>query len=179
MNGPLYVLGSATELARVVRTLGAAGWSVRSGLRVPEEPWDLTTSRTVVTGIVSDDHAVAEAVLAAARGAGVAAVADPLTGAGRALLADLARIGPVLRAPGTDGAGAEEAEPDEDGLPLTTEQRALLDRLAAGDSIAAAATAEFLSLRTANRRIAAARDALGVRTTREAVVEYVKRRVAR
>ena len=178
MSAPLYVLRSATDLATVVRALASAGWTVRSGLRIPNEPWDLTTSRTAVTGTVTDEGAVADAVLAAARGAAVAAMVDPDTVAGRALLADLARIGTVLRAP-LDGVRSELAaneNPDGDGLPLTDEQRALLDRLAAGESIAAAAAAEFLSLRTANRRIAAARDALGVRTTREAVVEYVKRR---
>jgi DNA-binding NarL/FixJ family response regulator len=59
---------------------------------------------------------------------------------------------------------------------LLPEQRALLDRLANGETIAAAAAAEYLSLRTANRRIAQARDALGVRTTREAVLTYLRQR---
>ncbi len=108
------------------------------------------------------------AVLAAARGAGVVAIADADTDPGRSLLADLARIGPV----GRDA--AEEPGDAEDDLPLTEEQRALLDRLAAGETIAAAATSEFLSLRTANRRIAQAREALGVRTTREAVLAYLR-----
>ncbi|SHN45996.1 LuxR family transcriptional regulator [Cryptosporangium aurantiacum] len=179
MSRPLYVLRTAADLALVVRRLASEGWAVRTGLAVPDEPWDLTASRTVVTGPVADDEAVAGAVLAAARGAGVVAVADVESPAGQALLADLARIGPVRRAPQTgesDGAArvVPEADSNGDGLPLTAEQRALLDRLAAGDSIAAAAAAEFLSLRTANRRIAAAREALGVRTTRQAVIEYVK-----
>ena len=51
-------------------------------------------------------------------------------------------------------------------------QRALLDRLADGATIAAAAAGEFLSLRTANRRIAKVRALFGVRTTREAVLAY-------
>lgn len=59
---------------------------------------------------------------------------------------------------------------------LLPQQRALLDRLANGETIAAAAAAEFLSLRTANRRIAQARQLLGARTTREAVVVYVRQR---
>lgn len=178
---PLYVLRSAADLAAVVRGLASAGWAVRSGLSVPDEPWDLTASRTVVTGAITDDIAAAAAVLAAARGAGLAALADPDTPAGQALVADLARIGPVQRAPApVDGLRSAPATPaaNGDGLPLTDEQRALLDRLAAGDSIAAAALAEFLSLRTANRRIAAAREALGVPTTRQAVVEYVRLRAA-
>ena len=184
---PLYVLRSPADLAVVVRRLAAEGWAVRTGLGVPDEPWDLTASRTVVSGPVDDDAAVADAVLAAARGAGVVAVADAESTPGQALLADLARIGPVRRAPRTgdaDGVGGgaaagaaavSEVDGAGDGLPLTVEQRALLDRLAAGDSIAAAAAAEFLSLRTANRRIAAAREALGVRTTRQAVIVWAAR----
>ncbi len=169
MNRPLFVLESAAELAVVVRRLAGEGWAIREGFAAPREPWDLTTSRLVFTGAVSCRSVVADVVLAAARGAGVATVADPDTEAGRLLLTDLRRIGPVARSPDAQaGAGAE--------LPLSEEQRALLKRLADGQSIAAAAAAEFLSLRTANRRIAAARDALGVRTTRQAVVEYVRRR---
>lgn len=59
---------------------------------------------------------------------------------------------------------------------LLPQQRALLDRLANGETIAAAAAAEYLSLRTANRRIAQAREVLGARTTREAVLLYVRQR---
>jgi DNA-binding NarL/FixJ family response regulator len=62
------------------------------------------------------------------------------------------------------------------GPQLAPEQRALLERLANGETIAAAAQSEFLSLRTANRRIAEARDVLGVRTTREAVLAYLRMR---
>lgn len=65
--------------------------------------------------------------------------------------------------------------PDDTSTPLAPQQRALLTRLADGETIAAAAAAEFLSLRTANRRIAQARRTLGVTTTREAVAEYVRR----
>lgn len=77
-----------------------------------------------------------------------------------------------------------EARPGEPAGPpasaiiahLLPEQRALLDRLANGETIAAAAAAEYLSLRTANRRIAQARQALGVATTREAVLTYLRQR---
>jgi hypothetical protein len=62
---------------------------------------------------------------------------------------------------------------------LHADQRALLERLAAGQTIAAAAAAEYLSLRTANRRIAAARLALGVATTRDAVSAYLRHRHTR
>ena len=59
---------------------------------------------------------------------------------------------------------------------LTAEQRQILDLLAGGASIAQAARQLFWSLRTANRRVAAARDALGVSTTQEAVVAYARLR---
>ncbi|TQS46704.1 LuxR family transcriptional regulator, partial [Cryptosporangium phraense] len=83
---PLYVLRSPGDLAAVVRQLAADGWAVRTGLAVPDEPWDLTPTRTVVTGPVADEGAVAGAVLAAARGAGVVAVADAESPTGQALL---------------------------------------------------------------------------------------------
>ncbi|WP_246002681.1 hypothetical protein [Allorhizocola rhizosphaerae] len=51
-------------------------------------------------------------------------------------------------------------------------EKALLERLASGSTISAAATAEFLSLRTANRRIADLRRRAGVSTTRELVGIY-------
>jgi DNA-binding NarL/FixJ family response regulator len=59
---------------------------------------------------------------------------------------------------------------------LTTEQCDLLDLLAAGHSIAEAARMRYLSLRTANRRVADARATLGVPTTREAVLAYLRLR---
>ncbi|BCJ77059.1 hypothetical protein CS0771_66030 [Catellatospora sp. IY07-71] len=60
---------------------------------------------------------------------------------------------------------------------LSPVQRALLDRLADGATIAAAAAAEYLSLRTANRRIADLRQELGLATTRELVAAYRSGRV--
>jgi DNA-binding NarL/FixJ family response regulator len=104
----------------------------------------------------------------------VVAITDTGTDVGRALLADLNRLGPVTRDPEAE-IGTGEEQPDADS-PLLPEQRALLERLANGETIAAAAAAEFLSLRTANRRIAQAREALGVRTTREAVLAYLRQR---
>jgi len=55
---------------------------------------------------------------------------------------------------------------------LVPEQRALLERLAAGETIAAAAASEFMSLRTANRRMAEVRELFGVATSREALSTY-------
>lgn len=74
-----------------------------------------------------------------------------------------------------EGGPPDHPAPDQPTpVDLTPEQRALLQRLADGDTIAVAAQAEFLSLRTANRRIAQARQTLGVRNTREAVLTYLR-----
>lgn len=161
---PLHVVPTGSDADTIVRRCAAAGWKAHRGFALLDQSWDLTERRLVVHGSVTDEHTASQAVLAAARGAGVVAVAG-----GRialALAADLRRVGPLGLTPG-------KAEPD-DGLDLDLEQRALLNRLAAGSTIAAAAEAEFVSLRTANRRIAAARSSLGVKTTREAVMIYIK-----
>jgi DNA-binding NarL/FixJ family response regulator len=146
---------------------------VREGFALPDPSWDVTGARLVLHGRVSDRENLQLAVLAAARGAGIVAVCDADTPVGRALIDDLSRLGAVQLGPGGQSAPAEPGDPVSELVP---EQRALLDRLAAGDTIAAAAAAEFLSLRTANRRIAEARALFGVRTTREAVLAYLRQR---
>jgi hypothetical protein len=171
---PRYIVTSGTDATAVLRRLARAGWHTREGFALTEPAWDVSASRLVLFGRVSDLDTAELALLAAARGAGVVAITDPASETGRALLADLARIGPVVTDPDADD---EEAARDGPGRPqLAAEQRALLERLANGETIAAAAAAEFLSLRTANRRIAEAREALGVRTTREAVLAYLRLR---
>ena len=172
---PRYVLASANDATGVLRRLARAGWHTRDGFALPESAWDVGTARLVLFGRVADVDTAELALLAAARGAGVVAIADTATETGRALLADLARIGPVVVDPDADP-GTEAGPATVGGPQLAPEQRALLERLANGETIAAAAQSEFLSLRTANRRIAEARDVLGVRTTREAVLAYLRMR---
>ena len=169
---PRYVLPSAGDATAVLRRLSRSGWTTREGFALTEQAWDLTGNRLLLFGRVPDRETVRLVVLAAARGAGVVAITDTGGDIGRALLADLTRIGPVHRDPGGADPAPDGAGPGE----LIPEQRALLDRLANGETIAAAAAAEFLSLRTANRRIAQARATLGVRTTREAVLAYLSHR---
>lgn len=172
---PRYLLATSAEATTALRRLARAGWRTREGFALPDASWDVVGQALVLYGRITDLDTAALAVLAAARGAGVVAITDRHTDTGRALLADLSRIGPVTcdpnATPATDTTGGT---PGGDPLPLNAEQRCLLDRLAAGQTIAAAAEAEFLSLRTANRRIAEARKALGVRTTREAVLTYLR-----
>jgi hypothetical protein len=177
---PRYVLANGADATAVLRRLARAGWTTREGFALPETAWDVSAARMVLFGRVSDPDTAELAVLGAARGAGVVAITDPATDVGRALIADLGRIGVV----GTDAHAPIEGESPDPGTAsgpqLAAEQRALLERLANGETIAAAAAAEFLSLRTANRRIAEARELLGVRTTREAVLAYLRlRREAR
>lgn len=170
---PRYVVASGADATAVLRRLARAGWRTREGFALAETGWDLSHTRLVLFGRVTDLQTVRLAVSAAARGAAVVAIVDGAAGVGRALVGDLSRLGPVHRDPNVEQRGT--AVPARVGG-LVPEQRALLERLANGETIAAAAAAEFLSLRTANRRIAQARELLGVRTTHEAVVAYVRQR---
>jgi len=176
MTTPRYVVVNAGEATVALRKLARAGWRTREGFALADPAWDVTDQRLVLYGRVGDRDTAELAVHAAARGAGVVAITDPVGEVGRALVADLTRLGPVTRDPEAEVAGEQETEPSANTL--LPEQRALLERLANGETIAAAAAAEFLSLRTANRRIAQAREALGVRTTREAVLAYLRLRRA-
>jgi len=176
MTTPRYVVGSASDATAALRKLARAGWHTREGFALPENAWDVTDQRLVLYGRVGDRDTAELALHAAARGAGLVAITDPAGDVGKALLADLTRLGPVTRDAEAEVAGGEDGEVAASAL--LPEQRALLERLANGETIAAAAAAEFLSLRTANRRIAQAREALGVRTTREAVLAYLRQRRA-
>jgi DNA-binding CsgD family transcriptional regulator len=167
-DAPRHVVATTGDADTVLRRLRRDGWTVREGFALPAADWDVTAARLVLHGRITDQDTLQLAVLAAARGAGIVAVCDTESALGRALLDDLHRLGPVSQ--GGDN-GSADAVAD-----LIPEQRALLDRLANGDTIAAAAAAEFLSLRTANRRIAEARALFGVRTTREAVLAYLRQR---
>jgi DNA-binding NarL/FixJ family response regulator len=171
---PRFIVDGSAEATSVLRRLARAGWTTREGFALPETSWDVSAAKLALYGRIADPDTAELAVLAAARGAGVVAVADTGTDVGRALLADLTRIGPVSTDP--DAAVGGEDSGAAAGPELAPEQRALLERLAGGETIAAAAAAEFLSLRTANRRIAEAREVLGVRTTREAVLAYLRMR---
>jgi DNA-binding CsgD family transcriptional regulator len=167
---PRYVVASGTDATTVLRRLARAGYTTREGFALTDQQWDVSDAKLALFGRVTEADTAELALLAAARGAAIVAITDAESAIGRALLADLGRIGPVQTDPDVDD------RPEAEGPQLAPEQRALLERLAAGETIAAAAQAEFLSLRTANRRIAEAREILGVRTTREAVLAYLRLR---
>jgi hypothetical protein len=167
-DAPRHVVATTGDADTVLRRLIRDGWTIREGFALPDPAWDVTAAKLVLHGRVTDHDTLQLAVLAAARGAGIVAVCDTESALGRALVDDLTRLGPLHH-----GVAPEFGDPVAELVP---EQRALLDRLAGGDTIAAAAAAEFLSLRTANRRIAEARALFGVRTTREAVLAYLRQR---
>ncbi|QSB06786.1 LuxR family transcriptional regulator [Natronoglycomyces albus] len=164
---PLHVVASTAEAEALIRKLSLAGWTRRDGFALMDTSWDIGPQTLVCVGRLGDTHTASQAVLAAARGAGVVAICDPTGALGRRVRRDLERIGPLGWMPGTGEASANDVGLDE-------QQCKLLDHLAQGLTIAAAAEAEFISLRTANRRIAAARRSFGVSTTRQAVVAYVQ-----
>ncbi len=163
---PYLLLPPAADLDGPAADLVRHGWRLHRGLEPPAEPWDLKPARVVAVGPVADAAAAEAALLCAVRGAGLVIAVDPDAPWTADLRADLDRLAPpAVAAPDADPAG-----------PLNQEQREILDLLADGHSIAAAARLRYLSLRTANRRVAEAREALGVATTREAVVAYARLR---
>jgi DNA-binding NarL/FixJ family response regulator len=157
------LLDPGSDLDRPAADLARRGWRVHRGLTPPEEPWDLGPARVVVAGPLTDLAAAQAALLCAVRGAGLLVTLDPAATWAAGFRADLRSLAP-----------AEEPVAAGPADPLTDDQRDMLELLAAGNSIAQAARLRFLSLRTANRRVAEARDALGVATTREAVLAYVR-----
>jgi hypothetical protein len=92
---PRYVVGSGTDATTVLRRLARAGWTTREGFALTEQQWDVSDARVALFGRVADPDTAELALMAAARGAGVVAITDAGGEIGRALLADLARIGPV------------------------------------------------------------------------------------
>lgn len=155
-TSPPYVIveGPDAAVAAASDGLVAAGWLVTDGFGDARRP-----GRSIRTGVVADRAAAEAALLTALRGEGllVHALAD------RAvidrLVDDLRRLGPVDHRIG---------EPT--GPPVVpTEARAILGLLAEGHSLGEAADLLGLSRRTADRRLAEGRRALGAERTTEAI----------
>jgi DNA-binding NarL/FixJ family response regulator len=172
----LDLVAQGQSLAEIARRLGVGRPTVRrvlSNARSRLGADSRIAAASTVTGsgaateqavrVVASVSDVAAAVLDAAQGQAVlASVADgdPLFDV---LYSDLRRLGSgeVRRAP------ADSMLP-----PLPAECEELLVLLAAGQSLGSAASQLHISRRTADHRVAQARDLLGVRTTVEAVVAY-------
>jgi DNA-binding NarL/FixJ family response regulator len=169
---PLLLLTGPVPEARWRSPLEAAGWLVRD----PDEDLPLPGSdRTSPTGqptvlvlSLRDRADVARILRLVIAGFGVVCevdLADPLAAE---LHEDLRRLGSVTVLPDAEGEApgrseAVSAAPDPDTL-------ALLRSLSTGHTLGEAARSVHLSRRTADRRLAAVRRALGVATTLEAVV---------
>jgi DNA-binding NarL/FixJ family response regulator len=153
---PLVVLEGPRGVAdREAARLRASGHEVVAGFRTA-----VARGRQVVrVGVVAGPSDAADALLAAIDGAGliVEATADQATI--DRLVDDLRRLGPV-----DHRSGEANAAP-----PLGPEARAILGLLAEGHSLGEAAHVLGLARRTADRRLAAARTALGVNRTTEAI----------
>jgi DNA-binding NarL/FixJ family response regulator len=113
----------------------------------------------VRVGAVTDPSSAAQAVLAAVRGADLVVLAAGERAVIDQLCDDLRRLGRLDHR--IDPAPATPLSPDE---------RALLAQLVGGASLGEAAKTLHLSRRTADRRLASAKRALGAQSTSEAVV---------
>lgn len=168
---PLVVLDAAggEELDAAAERLRSAGWRITDDLRNP--PLDLT--RTVVRGIVDGPDAAEAAVLVAAWGGGVLLGFGTLDAEVRhRLLDDLDRIGEVERWSVSVAPDGGNGTDDGEGIRL-------LDLLAAGRTLGQAARELHLSRRTADRRLAAARAALGADSTTAAIAALARMRARR
>jgi hypothetical protein len=158
---PLEIVAEAA-LDAATAAHSANGWTVARGLAAIEPA---LSPHPLYVGVARNRTDGEAALLAAALGNGVVVALvfdDPFS---EGLFVDqFARLGGCRRE-----SYAVEAVIDPGVVPL-------LDRLAAGDSIEAAAEACHLSLRTANRRLAAARAHFGVATTIEAVLAQQRSR---
>jgi hypothetical protein len=153
---PLVLVGSVPAAGSILAALEADGWQPHEGFTPGGTGWDLDARRIVCHGHVRTTAEARAAVLAAARGSGIVAIADLDAPVTVALHDDLRRIGTVdVRRPPVE-------------LPLDADQVRMLSMVAAGATLGAVAAEFSYSLRTVNRRLAAARAALGVRTTAQA-----------
>lgn len=156
---PLVVVEGPTDaIAADLAAARAAGFEIVASFRRATP----RTQRPIVrTGAVATDADAADALLAALDGAGLIVAAT----AGRAtidrLVDDLRRLGRVDHRVAADVARSAPA--------LTREGRAILGLLAEGLSLGEAAEALGLARRTADRRLAEARRALGTERTTEAI----------
>ncbi|MBM9468656.1 helix-turn-helix domain-containing protein [Nakamurella leprariae] len=151
--------------------MGSAGWTLVRGDALPAEPFDLRARRLAWCGTVDSDDTQELALTAGLRGAAVLVLlrlADPL--AAEAFSRDLIAVAPE----GPTGHDRSAAGSPDAVRPIDAGTAALLTRLAAGRTIADAAREGHVSLRTANRMLAAARARYGVHSTTAAVVAHLR-----
>lgn len=131
----------------------------QTNFALPREPWQLGDGQVTCVAALTPANQAA-AIEAVARGADLI-VALPDEPWAWPVVRDLDRFGVVQV--GTASAPLPSSRLSEDQL-------SLLRLLASGRSIPDAASSMYLSVRTAERRVGAARRALGVQTTAEAIL---------
>ncbi len=156
-RAPLVVIESANpaaeaHLARVLDAARAAGWH-------PLGTWIAARGRVVCHGRIASAEEAVLALRAAVAGAGVVIVAATSREVTDRLVDDLRRLGPVEHVTADVGPRAAVDET----------QRRLLQLLAQGWTLGQAATHLGLPRRTADRRLGAARRALGAERTADAL----------
>lgn len=139
--------------ADVVERLRGSGLSVRRG-------FDRGERGVVCTGIVATVDEAQRALLAAVSGAALVVLARAPRDVVDRMCDDLRRVGTVQHFPG----------PRARAPALDAEAKALLTILAGGVTLGEAAELLHVSRRTADRRLAAARRALGERSTTAAIL---------
>ena len=142
----------ADDRADAATELAADGWPIVQGLRPP------AGGHAVCVGTVGDTVEAGHAVLAAVAGARLVVDATAPRDVIDQLCDDLRRLGQVDHRVGRSAAPRVGAD-----------ERALLELLIGGATIGEAARRLHISRRTADRRIAGARLALGAGSTAEAL----------
>ena len=146
-----------------VERLRAAGARIIDGFRPP-----VRAAGAVCVGVVDSEASAVEALLAVLAGAGLVVEARADRPTIDRLVDDLRRRGVVdHRVVGARAViGSASGQPE-----LSVEGRAILGMLAMGLSLGEAAHVLGLGRRTADRRLAEARSALGVTRTTEAIAK--------
>ena len=168
---PFVVITHPRMRAAMDADLSRRGWQVLDGFVLDGLDFDVHDARVVCAGPAATAEDRQAALIAAVRGAGLLVLLpEAPTDGDDEFVADLERLAVSAGAPGVDWRH-EGATPRG----LSEEMVALLRALADGATVAEAARRLHMSLRGAHRRLAAARAALGVSTTQQAVVAVVSR----
>jgi DNA-binding NarL/FixJ family response regulator len=159
MTKARFVLAEEGAIDEVLAEMERAGITIVRDWQLPDEPWDLTERRIACAGRIASQGDLEDALGAAARGAFLVVEGRVPAELFAPFVEDLRRLG-VVEHRSSNG--------------LDAQQLRILTFLGEGLSIGEAAAQLFISRRTADRRLAAARAALGVGTNKEAVVAVAR-----
>jgi DNA-binding NarL/FixJ family response regulator len=158
---PLVVVDGVEDHRLALAGVARAGWRVVAIDELPPRTWELGAMGLACACTLEAPADAERALVAAARGTGLVAHSLLDRKALARFVDDLRRFGPVdVGSPRSESARADALSPD---------QSRALEIVAGGGSLADVATTLHCSQRTAGRRVAAAREALGARTTAEAI----------